>query len=190
MCTASAIDEAHQKLVLAIEASKGFDEVVAAHESFLATATSNCFLRTPELHQKLEVVLHIALSFCRLRFEITPGAALNSAAAGAVDGAGAGAATRGSAGVAAGRGNPFGSAAGVGDNSAASGWIAAQAPRKANQAIAAQNAEMYRLHMEFSFTVRSILKMMASMHRQGMHTHLSQLLLRLDYNGYFSGEMD
>jgi len=54
--------------------------------------------------------------------------------------------------------------------------------------LGTRGAELRRLQAEFTSTVRSVLRMMSSMHRLGMHSHLSQLLLRLDYNGYFSGE--
>jgi len=144
------IEVAHQRLLRVIESSQDFDEVVAAHESFLATAASHCFLRAPDLHQALELVLRTAASFCRFKFEAAP---------------------RRSGGAAA----------------FVAGWNEAQAARRATSVAAAQNTELERMHMEFTFTVRSILQMMTSMHRQGMHTHLSQLLLRLDYNGYFSG---
>lgn len=54
--------------------------------------------------------------------------------------------------------------------------------------LGSRAAELRRLQAEFLNTVRSVLRMMNSMHKLGMHTQLSQLLLRLDYNGYFSGD--
>eukprot|EP00933_Yihiella_yeosuensis_P084928 TRINITY_DN99670_c0_g1_i1.p1 TRINITY_DN99670_c0_g1~~TRINITY_DN99670_c0_g1_i1.p1 ORF type:complete len:182 (+),score=30.07 TRINITY_DN99670_c0_g1_i1:60-548(+) len=53
-----------------------------------------------------------------------------------------------------------------------------------------RSSQLRRLKVEFEATAQSVLRMLSSMHRQGqsIHTHLSQLLLRLDYNGYFSGE--
>lgn len=145
------IEVAHQRLLRVIEKSQDFDEVVAAHESFLATSASHCFLRAPDLHRALQSVLRIVATFCRFKFETV---------------------VRGSGGVAA----------------LVAGWSEAQAARRATSVAAAQSTELERMHMEFTFTARSILTMMASMHRQGMHAHLSQLLLRLDYNGYFSGK--
>jgi len=68
-------------------------------------------------------------------------------------------------------------------------WALAVATRAAAAAIAERNAELRRLRGQFELRVRSVLQMMTSMHKQGMHAHLSQLLLRLDYNGYFSGEV-
>merc|ERR1712113_1299681 len=56
--------------------------------------------------------------------------------------------------------------------------------------LGSHTAEFQRLRENFRDAVRLVLRMMTSLHRQGMHTHLAQLLLRLDYNGYFSGEID
>merc|ERR1711920_414971 len=63
------IEAAYLRLVEAINSSKDFDEVVSAPESFLPTATSNCLLQAQELRHALQTVLHIATSFCRIRFD-------------------------------------------------------------------------------------------------------------------------
>mmetsp|Transcript_100676 Transcript_100676/g.323242 ORF Transcript_100676/g.323242 Transcript_100676/m.323242 type:complete len:1013 (+) Transcript_100676:190-3228(+) len=63
-----------------------------------------------------------------------------------------------------------------------------RAAMRTTTTLGTRGAELRRLQAEFTSTVRSVLRMMSSMHRLGMHSHLSQLLLRLDYNGYFSGE--
>merc|ERR1712232_512120 len=111
---------------------KEFDEVLGAHEEFLATLAARCFLKAPELHGNLLAALRIVAQFC----------------------------------VQA-RGGP--------------------APDMAEDEAFTKSLELRRLQREFTSTVRSVLRMVVSMHRQGMHTHLSQLLLRLDFNGYFSG---
>lgn len=56
------------------------------------------------------------------------------------------------------------------------------------RAIGLRAGELRKWQADFAGTVRSVLRMMASMSRAGMHAQLSQLLLRLDYNGYFSGK--
>lgn len=121
------IEAAHTRLLQGVEASTEFNEVLGAHEEFLATLASHCFLKAPELQSALMAALRLATVFC---------------------------------------------------TSTGSGTTAP-----------APSAELRRLQFEFTGTVRSVLRMMTSMHRQGMHTHLSQLLLRLDYNGYFSGSV-
>merc|ERR1712129_343057 len=60
------IEAASVKLSQAVDASKEFNEVVGAHEDFLATLTSHCFLKTPELHSALMAALRICAAFCSL----------------------------------------------------------------------------------------------------------------------------
>lgn len=126
------IEVEHQKLVQAVEESRDFDDVVGAHEAFLATISAHCFLQSPDLSKYLASSLQKAAFFCKLN---------------------------------ASRRQPDGAAG-------------------RDMRI---DSELRRLQAEFAGTVQSVLRLMSSMRQHGMHTHLSQLLLRLDYNGYFSG---
>jgi len=128
------IEASHRRLLQNVGSFKDFDLVVCAHEEFLTTCISHCFLKTPELHDALMTALRIASLFCLV--------------------------------------------------------VAPSSSASACRRPGSRNAEFCRLQQAFSGAVRSVLRMMNSMHRLGMHTHLAQLLLRLDYNGYFSGDAD
>lgn len=135
------IEASHSRLLQAVQASKEFDELLTAHEGFLAIVTAHCFLKAPELHSALMAALRIGALFCSWA------------------------------------------------NRDASSGTPHLGPQQAAATVDASlsTLELHRLQAEFTSTVRSVLRMMISMHQHGMHTHLSQLLLRLDYNGYFSG---
>lgn len=133
------IEVAHQRLLQVVHDSQDFSEMVPAHEEFLSTVVTRCFVDASDLHGALKAALRIVHAFCRL------------------------------------------------DHGGGSDSRSVHRQGVGTSTIPT-SMEVQQLRMKFSSIVKAILQMMSKMHREGLHAYLARLLLRLDYNGYFSGE--